>query len=128
MVQRPNTKQARVQRHKRVRGKIVGTAECPRLNVFRSLQHIYAQLIDDVAGVTLVSASTVEKDFKDYGGNKDAAFTVGKLLAERAAAKNIKDVVLTVADTFITAVLRAWPKALVRAASTSKRMGGITFG
>jgi large subunit ribosomal protein L18 len=50
-------------------------------------------LIDDVAGVTLVAASTVEKDFKDYGGNKDAAFTVGKLLAERAAAKNIKDVV-----------------------------------
>ena len=93
MVQRPNTKQARVQRHKRVRGKITGTAECPRLNVFRSLQHIYAQLIDDVTGTTLVSASTVEKDFKDYGGNKDAAFTVGKLLAERAAAKNIKDVV-----------------------------------
>ena len=93
MVKRPDTKQARIQRHKRVRGKIVGTAECPRLNVFRSLQHIYAQLIDDVAGVTLVSASTVEKDFKDYGGNKDAAFTVGKLLAERAAAKNIKDVV-----------------------------------
>ena len=93
MVQRPNTKQARVQRHKRVRGKIVGTAECPRLNVFRSLQHIYAQLIDDVAGVTLVSASTVEKDFKDYGGNKDADFTVGKLLAERAAAKDIKEVV-----------------------------------
>ncbi len=93
MVQRPNTNKARVQRHKRVRGKIVGTAECPRLNVFRSRQHIYAQLIDDVAGVTLLSASTVEKDFKDYGGNKDAAFTVGKLLAERAAAKSIKDVV-----------------------------------
>ena len=93
MVQRPNTNKARVQRHKRVRGKIVGTAECPRLNVFRSLQHIYAQLIDDVAGVTLVAASTVEKDFKDYGGNKDAAFKVGKLLAERAAAKDIKDVV-----------------------------------
>ena len=93
MVQRPNTNKARVQRHKRVRGKITGTAACPRLNVFRSLQHIYAQLIDDVNGVTLVSASTVEKDFKDYGGNKDAAFKVGKLLAERAAAKDIKDVV-----------------------------------
>ena len=93
MVNRPDTKAARLKRHKRVRAKISGTAECPRLNVFRSLQHIYAQLIDDVAGVTLVSASTVEKDFKDYGGNKDAAFTVGKLLAERAAAKNIKDVV-----------------------------------
>ena len=93
MVKRPNTNKARVQRHKRVRGKISGTAACPRLNVYRSLQHIYAQLIDDENGVTLVSASTVEKDFKDYGGNKDAAFKVGKLLAERAAAKNIVDVV-----------------------------------
>ena len=93
MVNRPDTKAARLKRHKRVRAKISGTAECPRLNVFRSLQHIYAQLIDDVNGVTLVSASTVEKDFKDYGGNKDAAFKVGKLLAERAAAKDIKDVV-----------------------------------
>ena len=93
MVQRPNTNKARVQRHKRVRGKVFGTAECPRLNVFRSLQHIYAQLIDDENGVTLVSASTVEKDFNDYGGNKDAAFTVGKKLAERAAEKDIKDVV-----------------------------------
>ena len=93
MVNRPDTKAARLKRHKRVRSKISGTAECPRLNVFRSLQHIYAQLIDDENGVTLVSASTVEKDFKDYGGNKDAAFKVGKLLAERAAAKDIKDVV-----------------------------------
>ena len=93
MVKRPETRKARDARHARVRKKISGTPECPRLSVFRSLQHIYAQLIDDVAGVTLVSASTVEKDFKDYGGNKDAAFTVGKLLAERAAAKNIKDVV-----------------------------------
>ena len=56
MVNRPDTKAARLKRHKRVRAKISGTAECPRLNVFRSLQHIYAQLIDDVAGVTLVSA------------------------------------------------------------------------
>ena len=93
MVQRPNTNKARVQRHKRVRGKISGTAECPRLNVFRSLEHIYGQLIDDVNGLTLVWASTGEKDVKHYGGNKDAAFTVGKLLAERAAEKNIKDVV-----------------------------------
>ena len=93
MVNRPDTKAARLKRHKRVRAKISGTAECPRLNVFRSLQHIYAQLIDDVNGVTLVAASTVEKDFKDYGGNKDAAFKVGKLLAERAAEKKITDVV-----------------------------------
>ena len=70
MVTRPDSNKARIKRHKRVRGKISGTAECPRLNVFRSLQHIYAQLIDDVQGVTLVSASTVEKDFEEYGGNK----------------------------------------------------------
>ena len=93
MVQRPNTNKARVQRHKRVRGKISGTAECPRLDVFRSLQHIYAQLIDDVNGVTLVSASTVEKDFKDYGGNKDAAKKIGEEIAKRALNAGIKDVV-----------------------------------
>ena len=93
MVQRPNTSKARGSRHKRVRGKLSGTPECPRLNVFRSLKHIYAQLIDDVNGVTLVSASTVEKDFEEYGGNKDAARKVGELIAKRAADKNIKDVV-----------------------------------
>ncbi len=93
MVNRPDSNKARLARHKRVRGKISGTAECPRLNVFRSHSHIYAQLIDDVAGVTLVSASTVEKDFKEYGGNKTAAHEVGKLLAERAAAKEITEVV-----------------------------------
>ena len=93
MVSRPDTKKARLKRHKRVRAKITGTAQCPRLNVFRSLQHIYAQLIDDVAGVTLVSASSTEKDFTNYGGNKDAATEVGKLRAERAKEKTITDVV-----------------------------------
>ncbi len=93
MVNRPNTKKARLARHKRVRGKISGTAECPRLNVFRSLKHIYAQLIDDDKGVTLASASTAEKGFEEYGGNIDAAKKVGKLLAERAAAKNITECV-----------------------------------
>ncbi len=93
MVSRPDTKKARLKRHTRVRAKISGTAQCPRLNVFRSLQHIYAQLIDDVAGVTLVSASSTEKDFTKYGGNKEAAKEVGKLLAERAKEKNITDVV-----------------------------------
>ena len=73
--------------------KVSGTAECPRLDVFRSLQNIYAQLIDDTTGTTLVSASTVEKEFKEYGGNKEAARAVGKKLAERALEKNIKDVV-----------------------------------
>lgn len=93
MVNRPDTKQARARRHKRVRGKVYGTAECPRLSVFRSLQHIYAQLIDDDKGVTLCAASTAEKDFDGYGGNKDAANQVGKLIAERALAKGIKTVV-----------------------------------
>ena len=85
MVNRPDSKKARQKRHTRVRAKISGTAECPRLNVFRSLQHIYAQIIDDVSGKTLVSASTVEKDFEDYGGNKSAARKVGITLAKRAA-------------------------------------------
>ena len=93
MVSKPDSNKARLNRHKRVRGKVAGTAECPRLNVFRSLSNIYAQLIDDVKGVTLVAASTVEKDFKDYGGNKNAAHQVGKLLAERAAEKGITNVV-----------------------------------
>ena len=93
MINRPNTNAQRLTRHKRVRGKISGTAECPRLNVFRSLQNIYAQLIDDDKGVTLVSASTVEKDFEEYGGNKSAARKVGELLAKRAAEKDITKVV-----------------------------------
>ena len=93
MVNRPDSNKARSQRHKRVRGKISGTAERPRLNVFRSLQNIYAQLIDDVNGVTLVSASSVEKDFEEYGGNKSAARKVGEMLAKRAIEKDITDVV-----------------------------------
>ena len=93
MVSRPDSYKERQTRHKRVRAKISGTAECPRLNVFRSLQHIYAQIIDDVKGDTLVSASTVEKDFEEYGGNKSAAHKVGEMLAKRAADKGITDVV-----------------------------------
>ena len=75
MVNRPDSNKARLARHQRVRNKISGTAQCPRLDVFRSLQNIYAQLIDDEAGVTLVSASTVEKDFTEYGGNKAGRVT-----------------------------------------------------
>ena len=93
MVSRPDSNKARLKRHTRVRSKVSGTVECPRLDVFRSLQNIYAQLIDDTTGTTLVSASTVEKEFTEYGGNKDAARAVGKKLAERALEKNIKDVV-----------------------------------
>ena len=119
MVNRPDTKAARLKRHKRVRAKISGTAECPRLNVFRSLQHIYAQLIDDVAGVTLVSASSTEKDFTNYGGNKDAAKEVGKLLAERAKEKNITDVVFDRGGYVYT--------GRVAALAEGAREGGLKF-
>ncbi|MCL2391062.1 MAG: 50S ribosomal protein L18 [Oscillospiraceae bacterium] len=93
MINRPNTKAQRKKRHKRVRGRISGTPERPRLNVFRSEKHIYAQVIDDVGGVTLCSASTVEKDFEGSGSNKEAAKKVGKLVAERAIAKGLETVV-----------------------------------
>ena len=93
MVKRPDTKKARLMRHKRVRGKVSGTAACPRLCVFRSTNNIYAQIIDDVKGVTLVSASSLDKSIDGNGGNKEAAKAVGKLIAQRAAEKNITDVV-----------------------------------
>jgi len=93
MINRPDTKAQRKKRHKRVRGKISGTPERPRLNVFRSDKHIYAQVIDDVAGVTLCSASSVEKSFDGMGGNKDAAKRVGSMIAERAKAKGLETVV-----------------------------------
>ena len=93
MITKQDTNKARLQRHKRVRGKISGTAECPRLCVYRSNANITAQVIDDVAGVTLVSATSLEKDFGMYGGNKEAARKVGKLVAERALAKGIENIV-----------------------------------
>ena len=93
MVKNFNKNAARVKRHTRVRGKISGTPERPRLNVFRSNANIYAQIIDDVNGVTLVSASTLEKDFEGATGNKEAARKVGKTVAERALAKGIEEVV-----------------------------------
>ena len=73
MVKKPDSNKARIKRHNRVRNKISGTPERPRLNVFRSAKHIYAQLIDDINGVTLVAASSLEKDFEGNGGNKEAA-------------------------------------------------------
>lgn len=83
----------RLKRHIRVRGKISGTPERPRLNVFRSNANIYAQIIDDVNGVTLVSASTLDKDFEGAAGNCEAAKKVGQMVAERAKAKGIEEVV-----------------------------------
>ena len=93
MIKRPNTRAQRMKRHSRVRGKISGTAERPRLSVFRSENNIYAQVIDDVAGNTLVSASTVEKGFEGIGGNIEAAKKIGALVAERAIQKGIEEVV-----------------------------------
>ena len=93
MVKNVNKNAMRLHRHVRVRGKISGTPECPRLNVFRSNANIYAQLIDDVNGVTLVSASSLEKDFACEGTKSDAAKQVGLTVAERAKAKGIESIV-----------------------------------
>ena len=93
MVSRKDSNAARVKKHKRVRGKISGTAERPRLCVYRSLANIQVQVIDDTKGVTLVSASTLEKAFAGYGGNKEAAKQIGKTIAERALEKGITEVV-----------------------------------
>ena len=93
MVSRKDANKARLKRHKRVRAKISGTAARPRLCVYRSNANIRAQIIDDVAGVTLVAASTHEKDFEGNGGNKAAAKWVGQKIGERAAAKGITEVV-----------------------------------
>ena len=93
MVSKVNKNAMRLKRHVRVRGKISGTPECPRLNVFRSNANIYAQIIDDVNGVTLVSANTLEKEFEGAAGNCEAAKKVGAVLAERAKAKGIEAVV-----------------------------------
>ncbi len=92
MITKPDKNKTRQKRHMRVRNKISGTAERPRLNVFRSNKNIYAQIIDDVAGVTLVSASTLDSEVS--GDNKsDQAKGVGELVAKRAVEKNVSDVV-----------------------------------
>ena len=91
MIKRPNTNAQRLKRHKRVRAKISGTPECPRLNVFRSEKNIYAQIIDDVNGVTLCSASSLK--LEGNGGNKTAAREVGNAVAKAALAKGIEVVV-----------------------------------
>ena len=93
MVSKKNKNAARLKRHIRVRGKISGTAECPRLCVYRSTNNISAQIIDDVKGVTLVSASTLEAGFEGLGSNKEAAKKVGITVAQRATEKGITEVV-----------------------------------
>ena len=93
MIKRPDTKAQRIKRHKRVRAKVSGTPERPRLNVFRSEKNIYAQIIDDVAGNTLVAASTLDKEIEGNGGNKEGARKVGEMIAKAAAEKGISEVV-----------------------------------
>ena len=93
MVSKTNRKLERERRHKRVRNKISGTADRPRLCVFRSNTNVYAQIIDDTKGVTLVQASTLDKEVKTKHSNKEAAKEVGTLVAKRAIEKNIKTVV-----------------------------------
>ncbi len=91
MINKQSSNVARLRRHKRVRKAISGTPACPRLCVFRSLKNIYAQIIDDVAGATLVSASSLE--LEGNGGNKEAAKKVGELIAKKALEKGIENVV-----------------------------------
>ncbi|CCI85175.1 ribosomal protein L18 [Lactobacillus pasteurii DSM 23907 = CRBIP 24.76] len=93
MISKPDKNKLRLKRHKRIRGKISGTAERPRLSIFRSNKNIYAQLIDDVAGVTLASASTLDSSVSSEGTKVEQAQAVGKAIAEAAKAKNITNVV-----------------------------------
>jgi large subunit ribosomal protein L18 len=93
MVKKLDRAKARAKRHLRVRNKVSGTPECPRLNVFRSSKHIYAQIIDDVNGVTLCAASSMSKGFEGNGGNKEGARKVGEMIASAAKAKGIENVV-----------------------------------
>ncbi len=94
MIKRKSSEEARRARHARVRKKVSGTADIPRLSVYRSLKNIYVQIIDDTTGRTLVSASTLDADLRaNYGGNKEAAKAVGLSIAKKALDANIKAVV-----------------------------------
>ncbi len=119
MVKKTDRKMERQRRHIRVRRKISGTAERPRLCVYRSNSNIYAQIIDDVAGNTLVSASTLDKEIKIKHANKEAAKEVGTLIAKRAAEKKIVDVVFDRGGYIYHGVV----KELAEAA----REGGLKF-
>ena len=119
MVKKTDRKAERVRRHARVRRKISGTAECPRLSVFRSNSNLYVQVIDDVKGVTLTQASTIDKEVKTKHANKEVAKEVGSLIAKRALEKNIKDVVFDRGGYIYHGVV----KELAEAA----RNGGLNF-
>ena len=119
MIKKVNRNEERKRRHVRVRTKISGTPECPRLCVFRSNNNIYAQIIDDVAANTLTQASTLDKEIKIKHANKEAAKEVGALIAKRALEKNIKEVVFDRGGYIYHGVV----KELAEAA----REGGLEF-
>lgn len=119
MVSKTDRKFERVRRHARVRNKISGTAERPRLCVFRSNSNITVQIIDDVAGNTLVAASTLDKEVKEKHANKVAAKEVGTLIAKRAAKKNIKEVVFDRGGYIYHGV--------VKEVAEAAREGGLNF-
>lgn len=119
MISKTNRKFERARRHARVRNKISGTAECPRLCVFRSNKAIYVQIIDDVKGNTLVSASTLDKEVKEKHSNKEAAKEVGALIASRAKDKKIKDVVFDRSGYIYHGVIKEL--------ADSAREGGLNF-
>ena len=119
MITKTDRKAERIRRHKRVRRKISGTPECPRLCVFRSNSNLYVQVIDDVKGVTLAQASTLDKEVKTKKANKEAAKEVGALIAKRAIEKKTKTVVFDRGGYIYHGVV----KELAEAA----REGGLEF-
>ena len=122
MINQINKNEQRQPRHRRVRGKMSGTKECPRLNIYRSTTHIYAQIIDDVKGVTLISASTVEKSIESSltgKSKKEQAFVVGEQVAKRAVKKGIKTVVFDRGGYLYT--------GRVQALADGARSGGLKF-
>ena len=119
MVKKTDRNAERIRRHKRVRRKISGTAECPRLCVVRSNNNLYVQLIDDVKAVTLAQASTLDKEIKVKHSNKEAAKEVGALIAKRALERNIKSVVFDRGGYIYHGV--------VKELADSAREGGLEF-
>ena len=119
MIKKTDRKAERQRRHVRVRRKISGTAECPRLCVFRSNSNLYVQVIDDVKGNTLAQASTLDKEVKTKHSNKEAAKEVGALIAKRATALKVKEVVFDRGGYIYHGV--------VKAVAEAAREGGLEF-
>ena len=122
MIKQINKNEERLKRHKRVRAKVKGTAEAPRLSVYRTLHHIYVQIIDDVKGNTLVTASTLDKEIKNSLEGKDKkaqAFAVGELIAKKALAKKIDTIVFDRGGYLYT--------GRVQSLAEGARKGGLQF-